>query len=235
MSPFDRLIGVLFDPQPAFADIAARPAGWWVPLVLLGVLSASFIVSFGERVGWERFFRQQAAQNERFQQMPAEQREQILEQQAKWAGRLSPVFALLSWPVSTLVLTGVFMLVFNVLLGAETTFRPAFAATSYALLPLGIRTAVAGAVMFLKDPADFELEHPLATDVGTFLDPTSAPRWLQSVGSSLDLFYLWTLILLALAYAAVGRRLTFAKSLTWVAATWVLYLVGKGLVVWIFS
>ncbi|MCI0403393.1 MAG: hypothetical protein L0212_07710, partial [Acidobacteria bacterium] len=118
MGELGRLGGVLFDPKPAFADIAARPARWWVPLLLLSVISVGFILAFNQRVGWERFFRQQAQQNRQMRDMAAEQREQIIQQQV----RFTPVFALvtsvLAYPVMALVVAGVFLFVFNILVGS---------------------------------------------------------------------------------------------------------------------
>jgi len=45
LGEFARLTGVLFDPNAAFPDIVARPR-WWVPLVLLAVLTLSFLAVF---------------------------------------------------------------------------------------------------------------------------------------------------------------------------------------------
>ena len=48
-----RLIGVFFEPAKTFEDVAARP-NFWVPLILIMVLSMGYMVLFGQHVGWER-------------------------------------------------------------------------------------------------------------------------------------------------------------------------------------
>src|SRR3990167_6434826 len=98
---FDRLAGVLFDPAPAFADVAARPAGWWLPLLLLTIITVGFIFAFTERVGWERFMRQQLEQSSRTQQMPVEQREEVLRQQLRFVPIFSHIQGALAWPLIT--------------------------------------------------------------------------------------------------------------------------------------
>ena len=77
MSEFGRLSGVLFEPSAAFGDIAAHPR-WWPPLAIIAVLSLGFIFTFSQRVGFERFVRQQMDSNQKIQQMDATQREQAL-------------------------------------------------------------------------------------------------------------------------------------------------------------
>ena len=235
LSELDRLTGVLFDPKPAFTDIAARPQGWWLPLVLLIVLSLVFTYAFTQRVGWERFMRQQMESNPRVQDLPADRREQIIEQQA----RLAPIFGYAGSVVFSsllaLVIAGALLFVFNVLLGAELPFRQLFTLASYSLLPLAVRGVVGLAVLFLKDPADFDLENPVASNLGAFLDPNTVPKWLVSLGTSLDAFNVWVVLLLATGVAAAARKLSWSKSITWVVASWGLFLAGKSLVVWIFS
>lgn len=49
LGEFDRMTGVLFDPKATFPDIVARPR-WWVRLVLLAVLTLSFLAVF-DRLG----------------------------------------------------------------------------------------------------------------------------------------------------------------------------------------
>lgn len=236
MSEFDRLLGVLFDPQPAFADVAARPVRWWVPLLLLTVLAMAVTHFYTQRVGWERFFRHQMETNPRAaERIPADRREEVIRQQAEITSKFAYFSTLLAWPVITLVVAGVFLFVFNILLGSELTFRNVYAATCYAQLPHLLGGLVALALLFVKDPADYDLENPVASNIGAFLNPNSFPRWALTLGSAIDVFSIWVLVLLATGFAAAGRRLPWKKSFTWVTATWVFYVAAKTTWVWIWS
>ncbi|MFQ5694445.1 MAG: Yip1 family protein [Terriglobia bacterium] len=227
MGEIDRLTGVLFDPKPAFADIAAHPTRWWVPILIIAVLSLTFTYSFTQRVGWERFMRQQVAQNERFQQLPAEQREQILQQQLRFV----PIFGYVGGAVGLLVLSlivaGIFLFVFNVLLGAQVTYKQYFTLACYSFLPYALTTVLAFVLLFLKEPRDFNLQNPTTSNIGAFLDPNTSPAWLISLATSIDLFTIWVLILLATGISAAARKMSWGKAFTWVVLCWVVWLVIK--------
>ncbi len=234
MGEFDRLSGVLFDPKATFPDIVARPR-WWVPLVPLVLLALTTVFFFGQRVGWQRFMRQQIEQSPRTQQLSAEQKEQIIEQQVRLAPIFGYVGSMAGWPVLILIVAGVFLFVFNVLLGAQLTFRPVLGVTAYSMLPFVLAGVLALVMLFIKDPADYDLQNPLMSNLGAFLSPDSAPAWLISLGRSIDIFNIWSVLLLATGLTAAARKMAWAKAFTWVVVTWVLYLVVKVGWVWIWS
>ncbi len=226
MGELGRLTGVLFDPKPAFADIAARPVRWWVPLLLLSVISVGFILLFTQRVGWERFFRQQFSQNPRTREMPAEQQERIIRQQVAVTKWVAPIITPIQFGVLTLVVAGVFLFVFNILAGSQLSFRQVFAVTSYSLLPFLVATVLAAALMFVQAPEEFDLQNPVFSNLGVFFDPMESPV-LFALTKSLDVFAIWVLLLLATGFSAAGRRLSWGKAFTWVVITWVLFVAGR--------
>src|SRR5438309_893712 len=89
MGAFARITGVLFEPGKTFADIGRKPS-WFVPLLLIILAGLAFYMACGQRIGWERIFRQQIATNARLQQqldqLPADQRESRIALQGKFAG-----------------------------------------------------------------------------------------------------------------------------------------------------
>lgn len=234
MSEIDRLVGVLFDPKATFRDIVGRPRSWWVPLLLLVALSVAFTFAISQRVGWEPVVRQQIEASPRTQQLSPEQKEQIIEQQARLAPIFGYVFGSLAWPFIVLVLSGVFLFVLNVLLGAQLTFKPVFTVTAYGVLPNFVGGIVALVVLFLKRPADFNIQNPVASNIGALLGPDT-PAWLVSFASSIDVFTIWSLLLLGTGYSAAARKLGWAKTFTWVMVVWVLYVVVKTGITWVFS
>lgn len=234
MSEFARMTGIFFDPKPAFADIAARP-GWWAPLVLLIVLAMGYVFTYSQRVGWERFMRQTLESNPRTQNLSAEQREQAIAMQTKIASIFGYVGAAVGVPIYTLAVAGVMLFVFNTMLGAALTFRKVFGITCYSALTGVVGTALAILVMFLKNPEDFDLRNPTAFNVGAFLDPQTTPKFLHSVGTSLDLFSIWTILLLATGLSVAGRKVSWSKALIAVIVPWILWIVLKSLGADIFS
>lgn len=226
MSELSRLTGVFLEPGRAFSDIAARPR-WWMPVVLLTALSLVYLFAYSRHIGWERFMRQTIESNSRTQNLPAEQRERIIQQQTRVVSSFSYVGAVAGTVIAALVVGGIMLFVFNLLLAAQLRFVQAFAITCYAMLPGLINHSLAILVMFLKNPEDFNLQNPTAFNIGAFLDPQSTPKWMVSLGSSFDLFSFWTLALLAVGFSAASRKIAFPKALAGVLAPWALYVCVK--------
>jgi len=221
-----RLTGVIWSPGEAFQDIARRPGGW-IPMAIIVVLTLVLIYSFTQRVGWERFMRQQIETSSRTQNMPAAEKEQQIAQGA----RIAPIFSYVSLgvgiPLMALITAGVFLLVFRTVLGSEITFRQAFGIVSYAWIPMAVASLLALAVMMLKNPEEFDLQYPTLTSVGAFLDPLTTPKWLLSLGTSLDVFSLWILVLLATGFAAATRKTSWSTCLACVMGPWGCYVLLK--------
>jgi hypothetical protein len=226
MSELARLTGVVWSPGAAFQDIAARPR-WWPPLALLIVMSLAFTYAFTQRVGWERFMRQQIESSSRTQNLPADQKEQAIAMQARYGSIFGYAGVVVGFPFMATLTAGVFLFVFRTILSAELSFRQVFAIVCYSWVPLLFGSIMALAVMFLKNPEEFDLQYPTLTNIGAFLDPASTPKWLLSLGTSIDVFTLWVLALLATGFSVASRRISWSTSLAGVLGTWGVYVLMK--------
>ena len=81
-------------------------------------------------------------------------------------------------------------------------------------------------LLFIKDPAEFDVKNPAGFNIAFYLDPHAAPAWLVSLGSSIDVFSIWVILLLATGMAAVSRK-SWKSSLLAVVAPWAVYVIGK--------
>lgn len=224
MSELGRLSGVIVDPKKAFADIAERPR-WWPPLVLLVLMGLAMMYTFSQRVGWDRAIRTAFENNTRVQSLTPEQREQAMSRALGFASISAYGGAILGPPIVSLALAGVLLLVFK-MMGAQFSFKQSFAVYCYASLTGLVYSALAILVMFLKNPDDFDIQHPLIFNLGAFL-PDGTAKWLKAFGYSIDLFSIWLVLLLAVGLAAADRRLGFSKALTGVVGCWVVLVVLK--------
>ena len=161
------------------------------------------------------------------QNLPADQREQTVAMQIK----VGPAFAygaiVVGFPVMAAATAGVFLFMFRTLLGAELSFRQVFAIVCYSWVPLLFGSVMALAVMLLKNPEEFDLQYPTLTNIGAFLEPASTPKWLLSLGTSIDVFTLWVLALLATGLSVASRKISWSTSFTTVLGTWVVYVLVK--------
>jgi len=226
MSEIRRLLGMIWEPKPVFQDLAARPR-FWVPLILLTVLSVGYMLTFSRVIGWESFMRQQIDANPRVQQLSPEQRQQALEGAMKFGVALGYAGATLGVTIASLVISGVLLGVFNALAGAALTFKKVFSITIYSSVPTVLATILSVVTMFLKNPEDFDLQNPLALNVGAFLDADATPKWLHSIATSIDLFNIWVILLLALGLSVAARKVAYSKSVTLVVCCWLVWVLGK--------
>ncbi|HZT33592.1 MAG TPA: YIP1 family protein [Bryobacteraceae bacterium] len=226
MSEVGRFAAVLTDPKRAYRDIVTRPR-WWFPLGLVIVLALVFNTVYERRIGWERFMTQTFETNPRTQNLPAEQRARAIEQASRFASYAAYGGAIVGTPAFAALEAAVLLLLFNVALGAQLKFQTVFGVVTYSWIPAAISSSLAILVMFLKNPDDFNLQNPLAFNLGAFLDPQSTAKWVLSLCTSLDLFSLWIVLLLAVGLASAARRITFGKSLAAVASLWVVMILLK--------
>jgi hypothetical protein len=219
-----RITGVLVDPKRAFTDIAARPS-WILPLVLSTVVGLAFVYLFTSRVGWDRYFHQIAETSSRFQQMDAQARENAIGMQVRFGPIFGYVFGVIGPPLMALIIGAVILLMAK-LGGAALKFKQTFAIAAWASLPRVISGILAIVVMFVKNPDEFNLQNPLAFNLGAFMEPPpNSGKFIYSLATSIDLFTIWTILLLAVAISAAARKISFSKAVILVATPWIIWVL----------
>jgi CheY-specific phosphatase CheX len=226
MSEPSRLVAVFFDPKRAFADIAARPR-WWAPLLISMLVATVFVSLYSSRIGWERYLERALESSPQLESLSAEQRQRIIEQQSSLAGVMSYVGAVAGTVITTVVAAGALLFVTNLMLSAELVFRQVFAVTCYSFLPNVLAALLGILMMFLKHPEDFDLENPTAFNIGAWLDAASTPKWLIALASSIDLFSIWVILLLALGISSMARKVSYGKALGAVLGLWLVWVALK--------
>jgi len=140
----------------------------------------------------------------------------------KYVGYLSVIGTLFSVFIVAVIL----MFLFDTMMSASIGLKRMMAIVAYGFLPLIIQTLLSLVVLFLKDPDEFNLQNPLMFNVGAYLSPDS-PAALRALGSSMDLFSLWIIVLLAIGVHAAGRKISFGKALAGIGLPWALYVCLK--------
>ena len=202
-----RILNTFVAPSKTFTDLR-RNASWWAPFLLLVVISTTFVYTAGQKIGFRKIMENQMQAQpktqERMERLPADQREQQMEQGAKITRIISYVF-----PVITLVIwviiSALLFATFKFAVGADVSFKVSLAIVVFAGLPglLKVLLAMVSLVAGLS-PDSFSFQNPVATNPGYFLNPADSP-FLYSVASSLDIFLIWTLILSAIGFTCVGK------------------------------
>ncbi|HEY1342356.1 MAG TPA: Yip1 family protein, partial [Bryobacteraceae bacterium] len=226
MGEFSRIPGVFFEPKKTFEDIARRPT-FIVPMVLVILFSLAFTISISQKIGWERVVTQQMAQNPQTAQMPPEQRQQAINMGSKIAGIIAYVGPILGVPLYCLIAAAVLLGIASGIMSAGLKFKQVFAIVAWSGMP-GLISALLGiVVMYMKNPDDFNMNNPIAFNVGAFMDPQGS-KFAYSLASSIDLFSFWTIFLIATGLkAAAGKKLSFGGALFAVVLPWAIVILAK--------
>lgn len=228
-SAFQRIGGVLFSPGETFESIARRP-DWVVPFVIILALALIGGIVLGTRLDFQSLAREAMEANPKSADMPADAMEttvRVMAASMKIGSFLAPVLT----AAGILLTAGVLLLSFR-LFGGEGTFKQAFAVTNYAWMPRAIKGILGLIVIVSRESVDIiTLQNPVMSNLGFLLSPKDHPLGF-ALASSLDVFSIWSLILLIIGFSKVSRQST-SKSASIVIALWVvvtlLMLIGPAM------
>jgi hypothetical protein len=207
LSQAERIVDTFIAPSKTFTDLR-RCASWWLPFLLIAIVSLGFVYTIDKKVGFRQVAENQAQtstkRSQQLEQMSPAERERNMDIATKFTRYFSygsPVLILIWYLMVSAVLLGTFKLG----AGADLTFGTTLAVVIYAALPqllrslLAIISLVAGA-----NPESFSIQNPVATNAGYFLNPANS-RFLYSVASAVDVFTIWTLVLVAIGLSCVSK------------------------------
>jgi hypothetical protein len=225
LSQGQRVLYTYSAPSKTFTDIL-RDKSWWLPFVLTAVLIYVFIFAMQAKVGWakvtENAMKETPKKAEQYAAMTPDQR--VFTQKITtgvWYG--VPVVAPL---IGGLIVAVVLWGTINFGFGGKATFGEVFAVWMYAGLPLLIKWLLAIITLFAGlDPDSFMADNPVGTNIGYYLSPDS-PKWLISLGTSIDVFMIWSFILAGIGIAIVAK-VKRSSGLTAVFGWWILILLIK--------
>ena len=226
INPFGRIIGVFTSPKQTFAGIAERPS-WVAPMLLMMVLATAVGAMLNTKMNWGDYIRHKAEENARFAQMSEEQKDQAVAGQVKFWTNFSYGVGAVAVPVSTLIFALIYFGAFNLFRGAGVRYGQAFAITAHAFLPTAISSILALIILPLKSYGDVDPESVVATSLKAYL-PESAPKPLLALGSSLELFFIWCLVLVAIGFSAANpKKIKLGASFGIVFGLWAVWVLAK--------
>jgi hypothetical protein len=231
---FGRLIGVFFSPHETFASIARRPS-WVLPVVLMTVIGLGVGFALNQRVNWRDVASKRIEENPRASQLSPEQKEQQLAMSEKISPAIAYAIGLLAPILLAVIVGGVMLGAYNLLGGANTNFSVSMGIVSHAYFVSIINSLLFILILYLKPPGTVDLENPVASNLGA-LFPEGTAKWLVALGTAIDLFSFWIMILIAIGFAAFNpKKLKFGTSLGIVLAVWAVYEVIRVGFAFIFS
>lgn len=208
LSETARLVDTFIAPSRTFEDVRRYSSRWWLPFLLSIIVSYTFVFAINHFVGWpqvvENSLKQAPKQQERFADMEPTQAAQARHQMAasyKYFSYAAPAFTLLFAVISVAVL----LATLNFGFAGEATFGRLFAVWMYATLPLAIKGLLGAASLYAgMSPEQFNMQNAAGTNLGFYL-PSDMNKGVLTLASSLDIFTIWTVILLVIGCAIVAK------------------------------
>jgi len=229
MGAVARMLNVFFEPRKVFTDIGRKPS-FLAPIILFMVMGVGFAWMMNQRVDWGGYIRGQAEKQERFAQLSEEQKQQALAPQTKYAPMFAYGGGLLGTPITVLILSALYMFGCNTIGGAQLKFSQSAGVVAHGLMPSAVGSVLAFILMAARDYGDVTPENLLASHVGALL-PADAPAALVSLGGSIEVFWLWCMVLLAIglsaAASATGKKLKTGTTAGIVFGIWILWVMVK--------
>lgn len=225
LSESQRIVNTFVAPSKTFTDLKRRPS-WWAPWLIAAILSLGFTYTVDRKVGFEQVvekgIKASPKETTRLDNLPAAEREQQVKMKTVGTKGFFYAFPLIIL-LSAMAIAGVLLATFNFGFGTEVTFKNALAVVFYAFLPFAVFTDLI-AIVSIAAPGfaaeGFNPENPTATNVAAFLDYENTSRALYSLAVGLDIFVIWTVILLGIGFSSFGK--IKRSTAIWTVAGWFL-------------
>lgn len=208
LTQWQRAADIFNAPSKTFQDIQRGNRSWWLPLIILSVVSYLLFAVVISRVGIQQVIDNQLRMNpgamDRISQMTPEQ--QIMSRKIStevtegvfWA---TPLLTMVGFAVLSLGLIGTI----NFGFGGKATYGSIYAVYFYAWLPSVIKPVLGMIVLYAGMPPEvFNIKNFSPTNAGAFLDPVATNHALYALATSFDAVTIWCLVLLGMGTATVA-------------------------------
>ncbi len=205
LSQVERVVDTFVAPSKTFNDVL-RSASWWLPYVLLILSAYALTAAIQTKVGWPQLVENEIHANpKQSDRMASLTPDQVATQQK--AMRYSFQYGFYAAPLINLASLALIALVLwptiNFGFGGSATYGRVLCVTMYASLPGVLSGLLASGVLFAgRDPASFTTQALVGSNPGYYME---TPGALKTFMTSLDVFSIWTAILLAIGLAIVAR------------------------------
>ena len=205
-SPFARIVTVFTAPSKAFAAVKVN-SGWWAPFLVSAVVGLLYAWVLLHKIGMptlvDGVIHQSPAIESRIASSTPEVAAQIrhqIEFQFKFL-YIAPVFGL----VVGLLSAGVLLATANFGAGGKATFKQMLGVWFYGTLPLTVFSLLVIVAVYAGAASDpFNIKNAIGTNPGFYLADSELPKMLVPLLSAIDIFAIWTAVLLTIGVSTVA-------------------------------
>jgi hypothetical protein len=200
-----RVVDTFVAPSKTFMDVR-RSASWWLPYILIVLVSYALAFGVSHKVGWSQLVDNTLSANPKAAEKMADMTPEQLAMQHKGTEIFmkvafygSPIFSGVFLAIIAVVLWGTI----NFGFGGKATFWQVFCVTTYSWLILSIKSLLGLVVLFIGNSSEnFTMDRMIGTNPGYYIE-TFGP--VKTFLSSFDIFTIWTMIVIGIGLSIVGR------------------------------
>jgi|KBSSwiStaDraftv2_1062776.scaffolds.fasta_scaffold747532_2 hypothetical protein len=199
---FARFIGVLFSPRATFEKIVANPR----------VLGAMFLVALISAITVGTFMSSEVGKTAILEQMsrgnPNPQALAGMERMLPYMGIMYAVSSFIFVPISTVVMSAILYMIFNVIMGGTANFRQMMSIVAHSQF-VPVVSAIFGTI--INYTRGTIASTTTLAGVATMLEENS---FLYRFLSAIELFNVWWVFVLSVGLAVLYRKKTSSVAIT---------------------
>lgn len=203
-----RIFGVIFSPRATYAAVVARPRVLGALAVVVALACTATTIFMSTDVGKNAYIDQAVTAIEGFGGTVTDQMMERVESQAAYAPYFTMASQVVTIPLLAAIMAGLSLAVFNAILGADGTFKQAFAVVVHSYVIVALQTIFSLPLNYLRESLSS------ATSLAIFFPMIDDANFFGRLLGSIDLFRIWWLISLAIGLGVLYKRKT--GSVAWV-------------------
>ncbi len=226
-TPFQRALLTFTSPSKAFRHLGSG-ASWWLPYILIVLVSLAFGATIEKQVGWQTVAKNTLAaspkQQAKIDQLTPAQQSLQISVVTRVTRTISYIGSFIGTPILAAAVAGLLLLSLNFGLGGHSRFGPLFALYLFSTLPQMLKLLLIILLLFFGVGNDaFQIGNPLGSNPAFYLQGSATPQWLLSILKWLDVFLIWQLVLLTIGSSLIAK-VSRGKAATVITA-WVVLLI----------
>jgi len=196
-----RIFGVLVSPRATYAAVAAKPRSFGVAAVVLVIIGVTQGLFLSSEVGQQLALDQQIRAMEAFGMTISDQLYDQMEQGMKRAAITGPISQAIFWPIAIAIEAGILLVVFSLLMGGAATFKYVHAVVWHSSVIVAAQQVFSIALSYASGKL-------AGANLGIFVPMLDEKSFVTLFLGSIDLFFVWATISLAIGLGVLYRRRT---------------------------
>jgi len=200
---FARAVGIISAPTETFKAVVANPKPAGMLFLVATVMALAIALPQFTESGRQAALDMQVQQTERFTGRQIDDAQYArMQTMGKYTPYISIVSMFIILPISALIFTAIYWVIFNAILGGMASFKQVLAVNTHAMVIGGLGTALGSPIQYMKGTA---------SQVGPFnlgaLVPMMDERsFIASFLGSISVFTLWGIAVTAIGLGVLYKR-----------------------------